>query len=404
MISAVGSRTSGGLHGTSWDRTTSLVIAVSAALACGPKDVREISLPDEMFGTLDEGRELVDPGRIERLDQWETYDGSTVIAKGYRFSKPTMLATSGAPHCIVFVADGIDQAIHRFSPSGDDLGSLYVGGRDRPDVAGITSIAAGSDGTLLVGDGERARILRFDVTGHAAGAIALPPVASTIPAVRLAFSEDGRIFERLAAFPPSQGMPARPIRIWSQSGRQLGIIGSVVDIAGSVFAEYLNEGAMQVLADTLWYARFSDGRLLGYPIDPVRSPRPRIIEVPVFFHMSRPTQALSGRDGVLLSASTRHITDLALDPDGNFFVSETVVPGGRWALTILDRSGDVRKILDLGGNILSVTVPGACVIASVMRPEGGGTIDLIRFANPLWHHDRGVDDMHEPREGDGCGG
>src|SRR5690606_32094980 len=145
-----------------------------------------------------------------------------------------------------------------------------------------------------------------------------------------------------------------------------------------------------LLRDTLWYARFADGRILGFPLGQSVTDPARTLELPVYFQMDPPSwtrviDTMSARRrGVLPVQLQRHIGAFAIDSIGNFWLAQ-YAGEGRHVLAALSQDGATYRAFDIGGRIRALAATDDFVIAIVQSPStiGPPRARIFGYLNPF---------------------
>ena len=158
------------------------------------------------------------------------------------------------------------------------------------------------------------------------------------------------------------------VRVWSSDGDSLGKIGLATRYDDALFDLAMNDGAVALSDDTLWYARLADGRIFGFDIRTPLAMRPRTIELPLYYEMIPPEHsdaAVQAEDetGFLGVDIQRHTLAFALDEGGNFLIVQST--GSGTVLAALSRDGGTYRAFDIGGMIRAVSVADGVVYAIV---------------------------------------
>ena len=286
--------------------------------------------------------------------------------------------------CTVVVADAADLALHFFRGSdGTYLRSTYLGGRDSSVVAKIAGVAS-YDGTVAVGDATRESVVLVSEAGGTIRRIRLVAQASAGFTARLALWRDNTILERALPVPGNPG--GAVARMWDSSGMLLRQIGAETAYENESLQLAMNDGALAVHRDTLWFGRFSDGRIFGYALHGRSSEQPRVIELPLFYEMDAPTFVVARREtgnqtGFLPAQVRHHLRVFTIDEHGSFLVVQMRADGST-VIASMAREGDTYRVFDVGGRVRAIAAGGGSVFAAVSQTGATQGAQLLRFDLP----------------------
>jgi len=236
----------------------------------------------------------------------------------YRMANPTAVGAVGPPVCRIVVGDPLDQALHLFDFDGKYEKSVAFGDPRSPEVLTISALGV---------DSETGNVEIFDVGRKKAVKVGLldpgPPV--TRPTV-------------LPPFPPGVLGTAFLGEVLPDAAP--GILGgfelSVPD--DEDLSQALNEGAVVTFGDTLWFARFVDGRFFKFVKGSDHRPRlAQVVSIPVHFRIDRPEHVILDGVNKIPIQTQRHINAVFFHGQKAFTYLQTVTPYERWAIVTEDR-------------------------------------------------------------------
>jgi hypothetical protein len=349
----------------------------------------------ERFAAIDAGRPLLDTAAIRPLAPVGTLALDSTGA--YSLSNPVSISAAGAPACRVAVGDRIDRAVHLFSHDGTYRSTIFGGGRDTTAFPNLRSVALDTTGSLAVADMGRGTLHLFAPDGSRKGTRLLPgPKGDASLGSQLVWGPDGRLLEQWFSFEVpivskdwDERLPL--VRILEPMGGAEGGLGAVRREPGQTFTAALNRGIIARRADTLWYARRADGRLLAFDLARPGAEPVRTVDIPVFYHMSAPQEGrVPGPVGYEVAVQ-EHVRAFAITPSGHFLIGQSrwfpeAAPGTlfrpRTALTVLDPSGRHVGSYDLGGEIMSLAASDRWIYAILIDLEEETRVARV-YPNPV---------------------
>lgn len=369
-----------------------LVVIAAVGLAAGQQVGHELyTLPESLLARVDRiGRLGADSGAIVPLGT-----SSRLLlpssAAPYTMSRPVSLAAVDAPVCAVAVADYADQAVHVFAVPNRYRFSTFGGSRETPLFPSPASVAFAQLGRVLVAD-ESGSVTMLDTRGFVRDTFRLPAkephaITQVIPG-----PQDELYDNWFAGRPPlsSNGwLPETPlVRIWRWRGRLLGTMGSIRTYPGKSFTQALNRGEIALSGDTLWFARYADGRLLAFSRSRPTAAPVRVVELPLYYKMMAPIEAFAASGGQIQiqNAVANHLTAFAIDPEGNFFLGQStswpsagVLFRPRTILATVDRRGADHRAFDIGGEIRALAATKQLLYAVVLADR---RLSVLVLRNP----------------------
>lgn len=346
------------------------------------------------FTAMDAGRPLLDTTAIRTLAPVATLALDSTAA--YSLSTPVAISAAGAPTCRVAVGDRVDRAVHFFSHDGTYQSTIFGGGRDTTAFPNLRSVALDSSGALAVSDMGQGTLHLFSPDGARRGSRVLPrPKGDFSLGSQLEWGPGGWLLEQWFSFDAAtesgdwdERLPL--VRILDPADSVVGGVGAVRPEPGHTFTAALNRGIIARRADTLWYAKRADGRLLAFDLGRPGAEPVRTVEIPVFYHMSAPQEG-SVRGGEYEVAVQEHVRAFAVAPSGHFLIGQSrwfpeAAPGTlfrpRTALTVLDADGRHVGSYDLGGEIVSLAASDRWIYAILLDLEEGTRVARV-FPNPV---------------------
>lgn len=343
----------------------------------------------EYLATIDRGRTTADTAAILQMSPAFEFEQPHHLEWPFRMRQPIGLGLVATPEATLIVADASDIALHRFAVCPPTyLRSHYFGGRDSSLIARLASMTVSQSGDIAIGDIGRSQILLLAPSGRLQSVIRLEGISEEWSAARIGIGEDGRVFERALATPESR-LRNGLVRVWNAKGQLLAPIGRMQPFGARRFTIAANDGTFVLRGDTLWYARFVDGRILGWLTTEDRTAPVRIIELPLYFEIDVPTydslhdpSDLNG--GILPVRIQRHISSFAIDPSGNVFAGQHL-RDGRLVLSAVSNDGKRHLAFDLGGKIRALAATEDAVYAALewSYPTGIPTTRVLAFSNPF---------------------
>ncbi|HYR07783.1 MAG TPA: hypothetical protein VEQ60_08435 [Longimicrobium sp.] len=349
----------------------------------------------QRFAAIDAGRPLLDTAAIRPLAPVRrlALDGTAA----YSLSNPVSISAAGAPVCRVAVGDRIDRAVHLFAHDGAYRSTVFGGGRDTTAFPNLRSVALDTTGALAVSDMGRGTLHLFAPDGSRRGTRVLARLKGDFSlGSQLVWGPDGRLLEHWFSYELpiiskdwDERLPL--VRILSPEGGAVGGLGTVRREPGQTFTAALNRGIIARRADTLWYARRADGRLLAFDLARPGAEPVRAVDIPVFYHMSAPQEGQVPGPAGYEVAVQEHVRAFAIAPSGHFLIGQSrwfpeAAPGTlfrpRTALTVLDPSGRHVGAYDLGGEIVSLAASDRWIYAILIDPEEGTRVASV-YPNPV---------------------
>lgn len=302
------------------------VTLVAMLVACEAGRPKWESLSTAYLVRLDRQRAHADSASVDTLPLMMQFRLPDSV-NNYIMHHGTSLVALDAPVCRVALADQVDRAVHIFTTDGRYIRSIYGGGRDDPLLPSPTSMAITRSGHVVVRNftGET---VEFDSSGKVVRKLNLhmdgdPREAAGIIAV----DNQGNIYDHWIgsgfSVPRSNWPHDAPlVRLWQSNGHYLGQDGSLAVYPPHTFTQALNRGALAILADTLWFARSADGRILAFPLRRSMAVPLRVINLPLYYQMDAPRE--EEKDGLYFTSAARHILAFAAAPTGElFFIQST---------------------------------------------------------------------------------
>jgi hypothetical protein len=335
-------------------------------------------LPDEMMREIDRDRLKVALTAIGSLEpQFELLIPDTLGAP-YDLYLSSPLAVAPPPNCFLAVGDRRDGAVHIFDFKGRYSNAIYGGLPDTSVTTGYRDFVVLESGALLFAHAQLPRLTYLTRSGVVSRRIDLPLRVSALAAsddLIYGVAGDERYRDALVVGVDSAGA------IRSR-------LGNLIPYSNSDFTLGLNRGELNVSRDTLWFARFVDGRVVGLPYDGTAA---RVMELPLFFEMTRIFATEPSADGGRRPLGvTPHLVAFAIDPEGNFWFAQRIegsrIPGRsgspfRSVLSTISPDGRYHAY-HLGGPVYDVAAAEDLLFATVLDTVVTGRRRLFAFTNP----------------------
>lgn len=359
-----------------------MAILTASGVACRASAVSIATITDDQLASIDRNRVRADSAAVAGATPAFIVEPPNASIWTFRMRQPVAIAAMPRG-CGVVVGDSDDDAVHWFaSAPGGYVTSFYLGGRDSAIVGRMGGLDVAADGSVLVGDAGRGAVAIVSTRGEVRS-LRLHLPDSSAPLGRVARDAAGRLYEKSK---PLGTADSSLIRVWNRDGQRQGGIGTFRNFGDDRISHALNDGALAIRGDTLWFARFSDGRILGFPLRSRARLPARTVELPLYFEMEKPVAAtlLDKSDprsqGQLSAQAQRHVSALALDNSGNFFVAQ-YVNGTTQVLVGLTRDGRTRIAMRVHGQIRALAATTTSVyVLEALRPTAVGLRGNVRMA------------------------
>ncbi len=369
-------------------RTVAVGVLSGMLISCGATGERTMEPPDL-------GSDRLSVESIERMRP--IHEFATPEGWSFRMQETVDLAAVGPDRCRIVVADAGDRAIHWFGGAPPTHShSLYLGGRDSSIVGRLSTLAASSKGSLAVVDQRRNTVVRVSKDGVVVGQNRFPEEAlreSKRAGGDIALDAEGNLYETFEArsrleVSGSLNLPGPPIRVWGPGGNLVNRYGVVLAESDPLFAGKLSWGRLALHADTLWFARASDGRLLAFPKGGSETPV-RTIGLPILHSTPEPTASIlpdplyPDSAPMVRVAMMPHSGHLAISPSGDFFV-EQLRGDLTSVLTAVRADGSRVRIFDLGAERIHALAATDHVVYVAISPlDDPRRTQVIGYRNPF---------------------
>lgn len=369
-----------------------IATAMSIAMtACKKASVVHLSA-QELDG-IDRHRQHADSTRITPLEPLFQLALPDTASLEYGLDHPVFLALSRTDTGIVLVGDRVDRAVHLFRTDGAYLGTRAAATATAAPEWMIAGTAT-SDGAIAVSDLRTSSIVLLDSTA-ATRRVKVPQVERGVPfGSQVEGGPERTLYEHwfYRTIPNRSGdwSAATPLfRQLSRAGAVTGAFGRIHKYSGELFTAALNRGIVRYQRDTVWFARQSDARILGFPARHSGEQPSRIIELPVFYEMTAPRELIDLPNRIRNVGVEAHVTSFAVTPGGLFLLGQSVsyprqtgvIARPRTVLTIGCRDGTVDGVYDLGGDIIDLAATNDRVFA-LLEDRRGSARRIAAFANP----------------------
>ena len=239
------------------------------------------------------------------------------------------------------------------------------------------------------------RVLAFDGTGQRAWAGQLQPARTPNDSGagnQVVLGPDGLLYD--AWFSGNGPLVRREqwandgalVRVFDRTGRMIRRIGRVSEYPGEGLTYFLNRGYVQIFADTLWFARRADARILAFPLNGPYDTPARILELPVYYRADAPIEDVSSDGSRVAVRIQEHLRGFTVAPSGEFYVVQNLswpamasrstpwLP--RSVITVVRRDGMVQRRVSVDGRILALAATRDGFVGSVVL---GAKLAALRF-------------------------
>jgi len=357
---------------------------------------RQSPLPVTLIENVHGNRRIEPRPSLDVLRPRIEYRLPASVGHLYKLSMPTALALD-ANSCTLAVADVIDRAVHLFRLDGAYRVSLYGGGRGEPvfGLSGLSSLSVQSPNLFVVSTMSGA-FIGFDSTGAITHTAHVPRGQRFPLGNDVLVGSDGLIYDHwlagrettltLADWSRERGL----VRIWSPKGELVGRFGLVQQFPGEGLTHYLNRGIVAISDDTLWLARRSDARILGFPLRPPGPSPARVIDVPVFYKAALPVEYVRSEPFEIAIRMQEHLRAFTIGPDGSFYMIQslswpdptdtraTFMP--QTMVTVVGRDGRLHAALGSDAGLGTLAVAADIIVATTSR---AGKVTVVALENPL---------------------
>jgi hypothetical protein len=307
-----------------------------------------------------------------------------------------MVAVGDAPSCLVALGDIGDRAVHVFQSNGNYAFSFFGGARVRPEFGAsmLSSLASGRADEFVVST-VGGRVVAFGGAGQRAWAGQLQPARAANDSGagnQVVLGPDGLLYD--AWFSGNGPLVRREqwandralVRVFDRTGRMIRRIGKVSEYPGEGLTYFLNRGYVQIFADTLWFARKADARILAFPLKGPYDAPARILELPVYYRADAPIEDVSSDGSRVAVRIQEHLRGFTVAPSGEFYVVQNLswpdmasrstpwVP--RNVITVVRRDGTVDRRVGVDGRILALAATPYGFVGSVVI---GGRLAALGF-------------------------
>jgi hypothetical protein len=219
-----------------------------------------------------------------------------------------------------------------FNLDGSYVETLYGGMADTSMLAHVTSVSLRGR-TLAVADVTEETVSEYrGFVNHVETVHAPSPLTdnagATVFGSEIALSGDGLIAEHWIERGGAdrgdvhwdENLPL--VRLWHRESGSFTAKGWLRRSEG-VLTGLMNRGRLVAEADTIWFGRRMDGRILGFSVDGGTRGAVRVVEPPIWFRGEVPVEFVDSNGGVLGAAAPYHLIDFSVAPSGRFFVLQT---------------------------------------------------------------------------------
>lgn len=315
----------------------------------------------------------------------------------FKMERTTDISAAGPPTCEIVVADARDAAVHWFSgmrPS--HTRSVYLGGRDKTDavVTGHQFAFAQHGAEMVVLDRASSKLTRLRLDGtilHSSMVFDPPGWPRTVHGLNgIAVGPGGEVFETVGILYLAAGatIPA-PVRVWDHSGF-LGVLGNTPSSDDPVLAAALGMGSLAVSKDTVWLARSSGEHLLAFEAYAGATEVLRRVRVPTLGPrvlgsvLTDSRRAAQGLSDTLRAAVPRYLGPIAVDPSGNFVVTQ-MAPNSRAYLATLRGDGTGYQSWSIGAvSVRALSATTGVIYAAVAPLDAPFRTAVVAFRNPTY--------------------
>jgi len=346
--------------------TSSVVGCLLAALGCSERGYERISVSNEVLQRIDGSRaqgvleQEAPPNPVFVLER-PPFDVWT-----YRMASPTAIASMGPPVCRIIVGDLLDQALHLFDLSGEYDKSIAIGAPRSPEISAISALVMDpAVGTIDIYDAGRKKSVRVNLLEPG------PPIVRSAapPLLAAGLSGTASLDEVLLDDSP-EGLGEYDLSV--QEDEKL--------------SRALNEGNVMSAGDTLWFARFVDGRIFKFEMgSDHRLHLARVVSPPVYFRIERPEHIVLDGPGEIPIQTQRHLQVFFVHDKGTFVYVQTVTPYERWTLVIAEQSTGSTASFSVGRVRALTTIDDLILtLESVDDPESWSRRrEVVAYRNPL---------------------
>jgi hypothetical protein len=361
-------------------------------------DWHRTKVPSRLVDEIQGSRAISAPEPRDTLREIRTLKLPDSLKAFFHLTYPVMVAAGAANRCTIAVGDLADRAVHLFRSDGAYLQTFFGGGRENPTFANSTLSSVAAAGDHFLASTVMGRVVTFGsgANSTAIGDLNAPTDSSRASTHLVIEGPDGLLYDHwfhgnlLIVRQNDWAHDSSLVRVYDRRYKLVRRLGSVSRYPGEGLTHLLNRGDIAIYAETLWFARRADARILAFPLNGPYDRPSRIVELPVFFRAEAPIEDVSSDGDKVGVRIQEHLRAFAISPDGDFYVIQNVswphiaqqdtpfVPQS--VINVYGRDGILKRTLRGPNNVLEIAALADVIVGIV---GANGHLSAVEFAKPF---------------------